>query len=136
MDSSKNKVVMNIKTDDGKLYVATQEDIDDIVCTALEGGIAYWCTRCVPVDGYKGEYASDQISRGGSLDLHDGESNQIFRLTPEKFQAGLKKYIEEYANTGYLFHDGKNTRIDTCEIDACEADTIIQLALFNEIVYG
>jgi len=38
----------------------TQEDIDDIVTTALEGGINYWCGK-VEVDGdYLGEYASEQ----------------------------------------------------------------------------
>lgn len=42
--------------------VVTGEDIDDIMASALEGGITYWCDRA-KVDGNSlGEYASEQIS--------------------------------------------------------------------------
>ena len=47
----------------------SQQDIDDIMVTALEGGINYWCRRAKVVGEYLGEAASDQISRGGSLIL-------------------------------------------------------------------
>lgn len=47
------------------------EDIDDIVTTALEGGICYWCRRAEVKGKYLGEFASEQISRGGVLVLHD-----------------------------------------------------------------
>lgn len=40
------------------------EDIDDIVTTALEGGICYWCRRAEVKGKYLGEFASEQISRG------------------------------------------------------------------------
>ena len=43
------------------------EDIDDIVTTALEGGICYWCRRAEVKGKYLGEFASEQISRGGVL---------------------------------------------------------------------
>lgn len=37
----------------------TQEDIDDIMVGALEGGITYWCSEASPEGGeYLGEYAS------------------------------------------------------------------------------
>lgn len=46
----------------------TNQDIDDIMCTALEGGITYWCRRAEVVGGkYLGEYAHEQISRGGEV---------------------------------------------------------------------
>ena len=45
----------------------TQQDVDDIMVSALEGGICYWCRRVVVQGKYLGEYASDQISRGGQL---------------------------------------------------------------------
>ena len=43
--------------------VVTQEDIDDIMAGALEGGINYWCGEAEVVGNYLGEYASEQISR-------------------------------------------------------------------------
>ena len=43
--------------------VVTQEDIDDIMVSALEGGINYWCDKA-KVDGHSlGEYATDKIGR-------------------------------------------------------------------------
>lgn len=46
----------------------TQQDIDDIMVAALEGGINYWCDEAAVEGGeYLGKYASDQISRGGTL---------------------------------------------------------------------
>lgn len=42
------------------------EDIDDIVTTALEGGICYWCRRAEVKGKYLGEFASEQISRGAT----------------------------------------------------------------------
>lgn len=53
----------------------TQQDIDDIMVAALEGGINYWCRKAEAVGGYLGECASDQISRGGSLILYDAEGS-------------------------------------------------------------
>ena len=52
------------------------EDIDDIVTTALEGGICYWCRRAEVKGKYLGEFASEQISRGGVLVLHDSERTE------------------------------------------------------------
>ena len=42
----------------------SEQDIDDILCTAFEGGITYWCDSVRVVGNYLGKYASDQISRG------------------------------------------------------------------------
>ena len=48
----------------------SEQDIDDILCTAFEGGITYWCDSVRVVGNYLGKYASDQISRGGKLKFH------------------------------------------------------------------
>lgn len=48
-----------------------QQDIDDIMAAALEGGINYWCYKAEVIGDYLGEYASDQISRGGKLKLYE-----------------------------------------------------------------
>ena len=44
------------------------------MATALDGGITYWCNKAEVIGGYLGEYASDQISRGGKLKLYDYEA--------------------------------------------------------------
>lgn len=113
----------------------TQEDIDDIMCTALEGGITYWCRKAQVVeDTYLGEYASEQISRGGTLRLFDAESDDIWFLDRDKLLNGIKLWAE-FGGDPCLAIRGNGT-IDTCEVDAEVADQIIQYALFGEVVFG
>ena len=109
----------------------SQQDIDDIMVTALEGGINYWCRKAEVVGEYLGEYASDQISRGGSLILHDSESSDKWELTLEKFLNGVKLYFEDGCHVQV-----EDNRIDAGDIDAGDADCIIQFALFGEVVFG
>ena len=75
--------------------IVTQEDIDDIMAGALEGGINYWCGKAEVAGDYLGEYASEQISRGGQLLLHDFEEDKTYTLDKEKFLKGLKMYFEK-----------------------------------------
>ena len=112
----------------------TAEDIDDIMCSALDGGITYWCNRAKVVGKYLGEYASEQISRGGSLILHDAEEDKCYILTIHNLLNGIKKAIAENYYSDYEWVVGN--KLDTCQVDACVADVIIQLALFDDVVYG
>ena len=109
----------------------TQQDVDDIMVAALEGGINYWCREAEVVGEYLGEYASDQISRGGSLILHDSESSDKWELTLEKFLNGVKLYFEDGCHVQV-----EDNRIDAGDIDAGDADCIVQFALFGEVVFG
>ena len=112
----------------------TDQDIDDIVATALEGGITYWCCKAEVVGSYLGEWAHEQIARGGSLDLHDAEEDEVYELTIEKFLKGIQLAVEGNYYAEYEWHNG--TEIDTCQVDAEVADVIIQLALFGDVIFG
>lgn len=125
-----------MKTFEGQAVInfkLTEEDIDDIMDAALYG-INYWCSEAEIVGERLGDYASDQISRGGTLKMYDAESDDIWELTLEKFLKGFKLWVangdDEY---GALQSDGS---VDTGEIDSVMADMIIQYALFDEIVFG
>ncbi len=113
----------------------TGRDIDDIMATALEGGITYWCTRVKVKGEYLGEYASEQISRGGTLKIYDSEGEAVYELTSENFTRGLEKYLKNPTYETLYIEDGKY-KVDVGSIDACAADSIIQYALFDEIIYG
>ena len=76
------------------------EDIDDIVTTALEGGICYWCRRVEVKGKYLGEFASEQISRGGVLVLHDSVDGKKRELNKEKLLSGVKQYLEDEDKPG------------------------------------
>lgn len=99
----------------------TGQQIDDLMCSALEGGITYWCNRVTVVGGkYLGEYASDQISRGGKLLIDDMEEKKTHILTLEKLLKALKS----------------EPSFDIEDHDAGDADRIVQKALFGEVVYA
>lgn len=125
-----------MKTFEGQAVInfkLTEEDIDDIMDAAFYG-INYWCGEAEIVGERLGDYASEQISRGGTLKLYDAESDDVWELTLEKFLNGFKLWVtngdDEY---GALQSDGT---VDTGEIDSAMADMIIQYALFDEIVFG
>ena len=120
----------------------TGEDVDDIMATALEGGINYWCWKAEVVGGYLGKYASEQISRGGELKLYDSDEMKIYTLNRDKFLSGLKRYIA-FGNTACLFRETDTIGIYTgeislnaCMLDASAADMIIQYALFGDVIFG
>lgn len=112
----------------------TQEEIDDIMVCALEGGINYWVNKAEVVGEYLGEFASDQISRGGTLRLYDYEAEAWYELTLDKFLNGIQKWYEDgYDRYNAVQNDGT---LDCCNIDASAADSIVQYAIFGEIIYA
>lgn len=113
-------------------FIISDEDIDDIMAAALEGGITYWCNKAEVVGEYRGEYASEQISWGGSLKLYEAEGDEVYELTLDKFLTGLRLWIE-YEHSYTLTKGG---RLDVSEIDATAADAIVQYALFSDLIYG
>lgn len=112
--------------------ILTQRDVDEIMAIALDGGITYWCSEAEVVGDYLGECASDQISRGGKLILHNAESEDKWELTLENFAKGVKRFLER---GGTYCIDGNGRGLDLCKIDGEAADCIIQYALFNILLY-
>ena len=101
----------------------TQQDVYDIMVSALEGGINYWCRRVVVQGKYLGEYASDQISRGGQLAVWLEEpfedDKTCYMLDLDKFLAGFKQWLENcYANCDVV--DSTDGSVDCGQIDACQ----------------
>ena len=128
MEKVKLKVEMEI--------VLSQEDVDDIMCGALEGGINYWCRKAEVVGDYLGEYASEQIARGGQLKLYDQEEDEVYTLDSEKLLNGIKLYAQNPVGCNCLDMVDGHLEIDFCNADAIVCDAIIQYALFGEVVYG
>lgn len=116
--------------------VVTKEDIDDIIAGAIEGGINYWCDEVKVMGDYLGEYASEQISKGGQLLLHDIEEDEIYTLDKEKFLNGLMMYLEKQHSYEIIEKTGNKLKINTCNVDAEICDMIIQFALFDYVIYG
>lgn len=129
-----------------KTFNITDEQLDEIMCTALEGGITYWCDEAKVVGDYLGEYAHEQIARGGQLILSDSEEGKTYELNKEKLLKGLELYLtnggdaeiasREIVDTAEVAAATYEYTIDTCEVDAAVADEIVQYALFGDVIYG
>ena len=111
-----------------KVIRVSAEDIEDVLVGAFEGGSNYWLGKVKVKDNdYKGaKYASDVISLGGELILTttEGESHL---LTQAKMIDGFQKYLD---------NNGMDYPFDYGQPDAYTYDTILQYALFGELVYG
>lgn len=97
--------------------------IEDIIITAIEGGINYWATN-IQIHNQEGVLCSYQDSSvyGNHfyVTMADAEDpTECFSFTSDD----LKKVISE-------------TEMDLENYDADDTDILIQLATFGEIVYG
>lgn len=116
--------------DDLKVSV-TAEDVDDIMESAMTGAV-YWCREAVVTSSYLGEYASEQISRGGALSFIPFEGRKG-TLDLERFKKGLHMYLKNHEESSRCICDGK---VDPGQIDSVAADCIIQYAMFGDIIYA
>ena len=134
-----HKIVMTVE------HTFTTENINDIIVTALEGGINYWCgsAEIVPTSNvekfpeFEGviaelnenvQYASDVIGYGGKLKLVDVEDEEeVWELDIEKVLKGIEMYCKENGIA-------PNELIDNYDADS--ADSILQYGLFGELVFG
>mgnify|MGYP003121772925 CR=1 FL=1 len=111
-----------------KVIDVSADDINEILVGAFEGGSNYWARKVEVVDDdYKGgEYASDVIGLGGKLIIHTIDGLE-FMLTQAMMLDGIQRYVDD-GGKHYPFTDGNP--------DAYTYDTILQNALFKEVVYG
>lgn len=113
------------------------EDISDIVITALEGGIGYWACLDNTTDvwnEYYEKYPDDATSELAAKILMDGKSiffddeedpGRRYELTLEKLMHGIAKL--------------DTVRFSEALMDSFDAevgDMIFQYGIFNELVYG
>lgn len=118
--------------------MVTAEDIDDILCGSMEGGSNYWCDRVEVIGDYLGKYASEQISRGGKLRFHvdepfDDEDTEWYEMDQEKFLHGFQEWLNNYPDVSSCLHKNE---LDCGQIDAGMADSIVQYAIFGEVMFG
>ena len=111
----------------------SDQDINDILVTAMEGGINYWCRKVwVNGDLAEGQYASDGLKgeTTNTLIFVDAEEPEEYSLNKESMYQAIEKYIRN--NLECIYKD----EIDCGQIDANGADIIVQTALFGEVQFG
>lgn len=112
----------------------TEQDIENIMVGALEGGIGYWAglkRTGVWVDKPESEptstWATKLLLEGETILLYDieDEGEEYYPLTLKNLIEGVERNYEERPHD----NDLENADAGTC-------DCIIQYALFDEIVFG
>lgn len=118
-------------------FAIDEEFISGVVCTALNGGISYWCESVgVAKKDTKGaKYIEDVIPMGGALTIRleepfDEKDTINYELDLDKFCDGFRKYIK------WCIENDRQYYLESSDIDATESDIIIQLAIFNEVIFG
>lgn len=124
----------------------TDNDIDDIVDAALEGGISYWC-HSAELDGAKqGETLCEHVSRGGTLKLYVSDSDEpsddseavCYKLDRNELLRGIRLWYKECPDSAKTatYRSEDVLRLDSSMIDAAVSDAIVQYALFGELVFS
>lgn len=136
-------------TDDLDVVVSikiARRRVAELLVSAVEGGIGYWCPRqsfkytkpaeWVPVldDAERWPCYDYPLLPGGAVEFYvsardfGGKGKKICRLDLETIAAGLKLMAEK---TPGHFADFLHERDD-----ARTADVFVQLCVFGEVVYG
>ncbi len=103
-------------------YTLADEDIDNIMDSAMRG-CSYWADSAEPVSEVKTDFAHEVISKNGTLNIHDTEEEAMHEFTLEKFKNGLALAIRDH-------------NFELKDYDMYDADRVVQLGLFGELVYG
>ena len=136
----------------------TKEDVVDILSSAMDG-IGYW-GRIVPNnEQYKEakkwireneepdyeicyeEVIAQMLFDGKSVTVREIEDDKESWLSLSNLSYGIRKAFQEgyYSDYNWLVPDGGGSNkwhLEPDQIDAEVADVIIQLAVWDEVVYG
>lgn len=118
----------------------TEEDVQDLVTTALCGGIGYWAKLDnsgaefdeAPEDECIDETVARLLIEGKTVELIDEEDGSVYGWTLANLLEGLSRYLSG-SRSSIVGDDGT---LDMCMVDAEAADMIVQLGIFGETIYG
>lgn len=103
-----------------KVFIADDE-LDSILIGGIEQGIGYWAK----VTKYRHNNGEGPVT----ATIIDPDKGATFNITRATARLGLQRAA---TSKPHIFSDWLKDRIG----DAAIADAIIQLGLFNEIIYG
>ena len=112
--------------------------IEDILCTAFEGGITYWADNVScednkdmkEVSGWKHEYLTKTKKKDAVMYIHTMEGGKV-KITKSLIIEALQQMGDpKYKCTKAL------SRILEETYDADDADIVVQTACFGQVVYG
>lgn len=137
----------------------TKEDVLDIICSAVNGGVGYWAAVSANDNDHSEakkhlveqgadlkdvcfeEVFAQILFDGKELEVTDIEKDETYLLSLEKLFIGLRAAIEEgyYSHYNWFVPEGDGFgewQLNCCQIDSEVADIIVQFSLFGEVLFG
>ena len=113
--------------------------IEDILCTAFEGGITYWANNVScedkedmkKVGGWKHEYLTKTKKKDAVMYIHDIYDGAKHPITKKSIIDALQKM--DYKENGCT---KALQRILNEQYDSDDADLMVQMACFGKVIYG
>ena len=135
-----------------------KELLKDLFVTAIEGGIDYWSNVTVykhSIDDWFATIETDDISENAN-GLTDDDGMVTLRIDESTILKGIELFAKEtdsdredknihpdsdHANLSRLCVQlvnpyGPVTELDFFDYDCLDADMIVQMGLFGEVIYG
>lgn len=124
-----------------------RDNAADVLTTALEGGIGYWSAAS--------KIERDDDLRVHSVELSDANANELVEpdfdptvVTSEKVATTIRELSTATSKPAYMSErtfkiarglahaSGEYAEDILCDIDADDADQIVQMAVLGRIVFG
>lgn len=138
-----DQIIFDPKVDVGSFKATVKvnaEQVQNIICTALEGGIGYWAGVDNSKEDFKDKPKEIPLCDWVTILLLDGRIVYFFEADTGEMDAEDLQYkeltLDKLIEGVRLNHVNRPHDNDLDNMDASTADCIIQYALFNEIVYG
>lgn len=115
--------------------------IEDLSITIFEGGSNYWIGGVQCTNKSKGmsvsEWIGQQINNGLAVNIttNDIDPTTVV-LTKGALMHGIYLWATRYKDRVTFYREKDHLIIDNGNINANEADLILQFAVFGEILYG
>ena len=111
-----------------------EQYLDDVLTTAIEGGIDYWVDEWIEIDlDRSGNSSSDWRYRFATFVDIEGDTYTINHDTIAKGLGIVTRRNAEHDKELIL---NNRTNGDDGDHDALDADKVVQFALFGELVYA
>lgn len=114
-------------------FTLTDQMADDIITTAIEGGIQYWAE----VQSYRWDGQPAEIGTIATVIDHIEDNGKVLTIDRAVVRRGWRKlftpewkHLRDHYGEINIDPDGDH------DIDSSGADNIVQLGLFGDVVYG
>lgn len=122
--------------------------LSDILITAIEGGINYWCSSAFVIDAISEEKVDINVLDIPRVFDFDNDEDADYNKHLIKFvlhepikDDGTDYYMSyndlvEAVQTWCENNEALSLRLDFDNLDAEDCDQIVQIALFGKVIYG